>query len=198
MHKASHYPSFDVMNEQDEWDDHTQSIVTSRLNSEISSRFLTAAETEILRQICSLLVNDQTPDVLDFILGHIDQTLHQSPGESQRKVGVPHAPELVRSGLGAIEQGARLKYASSYTDLDIHKQIQYLQWISESVAEPKDVWSHIPQEELFKKLMNLTVESYCSYPKVWSEIGYAGPAYPRGYVRTQLGQLDPWEAQPER
>ncbi|KQX56587.1 hypothetical protein ASD40_04085 [Paenibacillus sp. Root444D2] len=33
---------------------------------------------------------------------------------------------------------------------------------------------------------------------VWSEIGYAGPAYPRGYVRTQLGQLDPWEAQPKQ
>ncbi len=27
MLKESHYPSFDVMNEQDEWDDHTQTIV---------------------------------------------------------------------------------------------------------------------------------------------------------------------------
>lgn len=35
------------------------------------------------------------------------------------------------------------------------------------------------------------------HPRVWSEIGYAGPAYPRGYVRTQLGQLDPWEAKAE-
>ncbi|WP_369127188.1 hypothetical protein [Paenibacillus antri] len=46
----------------------------------------------------------------------------------------------------------------------------------------------------------MTLEAYYSHPAVWSEIGYGGPAYPRGYVRTQLGQLDPWEAhtkQPE-
>ncbi|MFC5451106.1 gluconate 2-dehydrogenase subunit 3 family protein [Paenibacillus aestuarii] len=198
MSYVSHYPSFDVMKEQDEWDDHTQTIVTSRLNLKISYHFLTAAETEILRLICSILVNDQRPEVLDFILSHIDQTLHQSPGESQRKANVPHAAALVRSGLQAIDQGARMTYNSSFSDLDTQRQIQYLERISESLAEPQDAWRNIPQEDLFKKLMQLTVEAYCSHPSVWSEIGYAGPAYPRGYVRTGLGQLDPWEAQPER
>nr|WP_261300631.1 hypothetical protein [Paenibacillus andongensis] len=51
MHKVSHYPSFDVMNEQDEWDDHTQSIVTSRLYSEISSHFLTASESMVRNRL---------------------------------------------------------------------------------------------------------------------------------------------------
>jgi len=198
MSYVSHYPSFDVMKEQDEWDDHTQRIVTSRLNVEIRFHFLTATETDILKRICSILVNDHRPDVLDFVLAHIDQTLHQSPGESQRKAGIPHAPILVRSGLQAIEQGAQMIYSSSFTGLDIQQQIQYVEQISESMAEPQDVWRHIPQQDLFKKLMQLTVESYCSHPKIWSEIGYAGPAYPRGYVRTELGQLDPWEAHPER
>ncbi|MDD9270530.1 gluconate 2-dehydrogenase subunit 3 family protein [Paenibacillus sp. GCM10023248] len=198
MTQIGHYPSFDVMDEQDAWDDHTQSIVTSRLNSEITFHFLTEPETKLLRRICSILVNDQRADVLDYILVHIDQTLHQSPGESQRKVGVPHASELVRSGLGAIEQGARLTYDAAYTELDTQEQIQYLQSISASMAEPQHIWSPIPQKELFKKLMNLTIESYCSHPNVWSEIGYAGPAYPRGYVRTEIGQLDPWEAKPQR
>ncbi len=43
----------------------------------------------------------------------------------------------------------------------------------------------------------MTAEAYYSHLVAWSEIGYGGPAYPRGYVRTQMGQLDPWEAQPE-
>lgn len=198
MPKQSNYPAFDVMNEQDEWDDHTQTIVTSRLQSNNSFRYLTPLEAETLRRISSLLVDDQTAEVLDFVLDHMDQTLHQSPGESQRKAGVPEASELIRSGLKAIEQGTRTLYESSFKDLDAPRQKQYLQQISESIAEPPDVWNSIPQEALFKKLLNLTVESYCSHPKVWSEIGYAGPAYPRGYVRAQLGQLDPWEAQPEQ
>lgn len=198
MTKQSHFPSFNVMNEKDEWDDHTQSIVTSRLNSTQSYQFLTPIEVDMLRRISSILVSDQTPEVLNFVLNHIDQTLHKSPGEGQRKTGVPKAPELIREGLKAIEQGVQTLYSNSFLNLDIADQKQYLKDISESKAEPQDVWSQIPQEPLFKKLMSLTVESYCSHPKVWSEIGYAGPAYPRGYVRTELGQLDPWEAQPEQ
>ncbi|TVY11136.1 gluconate 2-dehydrogenase subunit 3 family protein [Paenibacillus cremeus] len=198
MPKETHYPSFNVMNEQDEWDDHTQSIVTSRLEMKNSFKFLTPAETELLRRVCSLLVDDERPEVLDFIVDHIDQTLHQSPGESQRKVGVPQAPELVRSGLAAMEQGSHIQSASSFLKLEQGEQQQYLQQISDAKAEPRHIWGPIPQQDFFKKLMSLTVESYCSHPKIWSEIGYGGPAYPRGYVRTELGQLDPWEAQRER
>ncbi|MCZ8513044.1 gluconate 2-dehydrogenase subunit 3 family protein [Paenibacillus filicis] len=198
MTNQSRYPSFNVMNEKDEWDDHTQTIVTSRLKPSKSLHFLTPNEADMVKQISSLFVNDRSPEVLDFVLGHIDQTMHQSPGESQRKEGVPQAQELIRAGLQAIEQGVQSQYSSSFADLDRAKQKQYLQHISESVAKPQEIWNGIPQEALFRKLLNLTVESYCSHPKVWSEIGYAGPAYPRGYVRTQLGQLDPWEAQPEQ
>ncbi|WP_240041001.1 gluconate 2-dehydrogenase subunit 3 family protein [Paenibacillus ginsengarvi] len=186
------------MNEKNEWDDHTQTIVTSRLKTNEGFQFFTSAEAEMVGRISSLLVNDETPDVLQFVVAHIDQTLHQSPGESQRKPGVPAASALVRTGLQAIEQGAQSVYGSSYMNLDIAEQKRYLQHISESIAEPQKVWTTVPQQELFKKIQNLTVEAYCSHPKIWSEIGYAGPAYPRGYVRTQLGQLDPWEAQPEQ
>jgi hypothetical protein len=161
-------------------------------------KFLTPTEAEMVRRISSLLVNDDTPDVLHFVVAHIDQSLHQSPGESQRKAGVPEAAALIRAGLKAIEQGAKSQYGSPYMNLDIAEQKRYLQHLSESIAKPQEVWTAIPQEALFQKLQNLTVEAYCSHPKVWSEIGYAGPAYPRGYVRAQLGQLDPWEAQPEQ
>lgn len=198
MLTKSYYPSYDVMNELDEWDDHTQLIVTSRLKPIKNFQFLTSIEAEMVERISSLFVSDQSQEVLDFIVGHIDQTLHQSFGEGQRKVGVPEAPELIRSGLQAIEQGVQLLYGSSFVELEMDLQKQYLQKISECKAEPIEVWNNIQQEPLFNKLLRLTVESYCSHPKVWSEIGYAGPAYPRGYVRTELGQLDPWEAQPEQ
>jgi len=32
---------------------------------------------------------------------------------------------------------------------------------------------------------------------VWSEMGYGGPAYPRGYYRIEAGVTDPWEAKAE-
>lgn len=198
MSRRSHYPLYNVMKERNEWDDHTQSIVESRINVISNLKFLTPEEADRLKSICSLLIDDRTGEVMDFIIEHIDQTLDQSPGESQRKVGVPAAPKLVRSGLRAIETGAQVLYSCSFKDLDEEKQMQYLQQISDSIAKPQHIWASIPQRALFMKLLELTVEAYCSHPRVWSAIGYGGPAYPRGYVRTQIGHLDPWEAQPEK
>lgn len=197
MSGITRYPSFNVLDEKDAWDDHTQQIVTSRSHSIVKYQFLNEREVEILRCLCSLLVDDSLPDSLEFIISHIDQTLYSSPGEGQRKVGVPAAPELIRQGLEAMEKSSQHIYSISFAELEIENQKKMINDISEDKAESSAIWNGVPQKALFEKLMRLTVEAYCSHPQVWSDIGYAGPAYPRGYVRTQLGQLDPWEANTE-
>lgn len=197
MSGITRYPSFNVLDEKDAWDDHTQQIVTSRNHSMVKYEFLNECEVEILRCVCSLLVDDSSSGPLEFVISHIDQTLFSSPGEGQRKVGVPAAQELIRQGLEAMEKSSQHMYSISLAELETENQKKMIKDISENKAESSAIWNGVPQKALFEKLMRLTVESYCSHPRVWSDIGYAGPAYPRGYVRTQLGQLDPWEAKTE-
>ena len=36
--------------------------------------------------------------------------------------------------------------------------------------------------------------AYYAHPTAWSEIGFGGPASPRGYVRMDENRRDPWEA----
>ena len=43
-------------------------------------------------------------------------------------------------------------------------------------------------------LLKAAVGHYYSRPEAWNEIGFGGPASPRGYVRIGLDQRDPWEA----
>jgi hypothetical protein len=38
------------------------------------------------------------------------------------------------------------------------------------------------------------INAYYAHPTAWSEIGFGGPASPRGYVRLDAGRRDPWEA----
>ncbi len=38
------------------------------------------------------------------------------------------------------------------------------------------------------------VHAYYAHPTAWSEIGWGGPASPRGYVRMDFDERDPWEA----
>ncbi|WP_245815670.1 gluconate 2-dehydrogenase subunit 3 family protein [Seinonella peptonophila] len=196
LSKRSHYPTYDVMKEKDEWDNHTQQIVSNRLHPTTSYSFLTQEESTILQTICKQLTGDERESLILYILDHIDQTLSSPIGEGQRKVGMPKAKELIRLGLEALEQTSQEKYQISFVQLDKKTQLLLLNQLSNEQALTSK-WNFVPQRELFKKLLTLTLEAYYSHPLVWSEIGYGGPAYPRGYVRTQLGQLDPWEAQPE-
>ena len=49
--------------------------------------------------------------------------------------------------------------------------------------------------DFFKKRMARDLVLACySHPAAWSEIGWGGPASPRGYVRLDFNDRDPWEA----
>jgi hypothetical protein len=42
------------------------------------------------------------------------------------------------------------------------------------------------------------VEIYYGHPWAWDEIGFGGPAYPRGYMRLERGEPEPWEVEEKR
>lgn len=197
MTKQTHYPSYDVLEHKNTWDDHTQSIVTARLVREKDYRFLTLTEAEVLRSWCMRLVDDGRAEIIQYTLCHIDQTLMENLGEGQRKDKVPNARMLIRTGISAVEAMAQRQQLKHFFHLPSDEQHRIMQAISEGTAGPKDIWGDLPQKELFLKLMTLTYEAYFSHPTVWSEIGYGGPAYPRGYLRTEGKHLDPWEAKRE-
>lgn len=193
MSYRSHYPGYDVMNEQHEWDEHTRSIVSSRLIREHGYRWLDLTEAETLRSLCAVLLDDDRADIVQYILCDIDETMAGNKGEGQRKPGVPPAQELVRQGLKDVNDWCMLHHTKYVFDLSDEMKRQLLEQLSQNKAEPAHVWS-VPQQALFNKLLSLAIERYCSHPAVWSEIGYGGPAYPRGYVRISGLELDPWEA----
>ncbi|PYI51279.1 gluconate 2-dehydrogenase subunit 3 family protein [Paenibacillus flagellatus] len=191
--KKTRYPNYDVLTEQKEWDDHTRAIVLSRTEGVHSYRSLSLVEAEMLRAICAVLAGDDRANIIQFVLVHIDRTLSSPSAESERKASEPEAAELVHLGLKRLDHWCVSRHKRPFIDLtatDQHSIV--LEMGEEKLALPPDY--AFPQKALFNKLLSWTVESYYSHPTVWSEIGYGGPAYPRGYVRANIGQLDPWEA----
>ncbi|MEA2744318.1 MAG: hypothetical protein QOG25_2689 [Acetobacteraceae bacterium] len=58
-----------------------------------------------------------------------------------------------------------------------------------------DAWGGMSPRDLFRQgLLHDIVVAYWSYPTAWNEIGWGGPASPRGYVRMGYDERDPWEA----
>jgi hypothetical protein len=46
--------------------------------------------------------------------------------------------------------------------------------------------------------MKDVIGNYYAHPAAWSEIGFNGPASPRGHIRLSLDSRDPWEAEEKR
>jgi len=59
------------------------------------------------------------------------------------------------------------------------------------------VWRRMSVARYWLLLVQDAAGAYYAHPYAWDEIGFGGPAYPRGYMRLEDGQPEPWEA-PER
>lgn len=198
MTDKGHYPSYDIMEEQDNWDPNTRQIVQERLHRTIGYKQISLQEAELLRAWCSQLMDDNRAEIINYVIDHIDQTLTSNKGEGQRKLNVPSVTELIKIGLEDINNLALSLHGHHFYQLEAHVQRSLMSDISQALGQQGDEHMHVPPQEFFHKLLSLTIEAFYSHPEVWSEIGFGGPAYPRGYVRLDLGQLDPWEAKVER
>ena len=188
------YPAYDLLKEKGHWDEHTREIVLKRLGPFGQHKFLSDHEAEMVFSIAKHIVYDHRKEILDYVIHHLDSSLSSPIGEDQRKVGTPPQQILIREGLKAIDKLAAKQYSAPFLALDPKQQLALLEGLDHGKAMPLPEWQKIPQQDLFKKLATGIVSAYYSHPTVWSEIGYGGPAYPRGYVRVEKGLTDPWEA----
>ncbi len=191
---VGHYPDYNVMNLADEWDSHTKEIVKRRLGPFPGKQYLNEHEARTIWIIATHLAYDNREDILDYVVHHIDSELASEVGESQRKAGIPKGQDLIRSGLRALDNLSLKVYQKDFADAETGRQFSMLESLQKGEVMDMPGWPKPLQKELFKKVLNTIVRAYYSHPQVWSEIGYGGPAYPRGYIRVELGLTEPWEA----
>ncbi|UOF92676.1 gluconate 2-dehydrogenase subunit 3 family protein [Fodinisporobacter ferrooxydans] len=194
--KEGYYTKFDVMQSLPEWDSHTREIVQQRLHGSDTYANLTIIEAEILKSLCQHMTGEERPDVIQYAVTHLDQQSAAAKGESQRKAGTPPLGKLIANGLQAFELSVRGECIVSFLELEAGKQLEIVQKIRQGHYDRHSCWleRNISPNVWFQKLLGIFTEAVYSHPVVWSEIGYAGPAYPRGYVRVGLHDIDPWEA----
>lgn len=191
-----HYPDFNVMNEEEHWDPHTQKIVGKRIETQsfYPFKYLTKQESNTLAGLCSILVDDERHPVIAFVVHHFDSMLKSNIGESQRKIGIPQQSFLIRDGLALLNQVCIQLYGSSFDALKKETKKEIVNDWMQGNPILQSEQNSIPVKKFMKKISSEATAAYYSHPTIWSEIGYAGPAYPRGYVRTEKGLTDPWEA----
>ncbi len=124
----------------------------------------------------------------------VDHKLHLDKSDGYRQAGMPREREAWRQGLRALDAEARDAYRAEFRHLGGAEQDALLKRMQDGDLT-NGAWGSIPPKTFFKQRMARDIVfAYYSHPTAWSEIGWGGPASPRGYVRTGYDERDPWEA----
>lgn len=198
---TSPFPSYDVLDKwsSPSWNDQTRRVVASRLRDIPPRRFFSEQEWSTAVAIAERIIPqpDRGEECVP-IVPFIDEGLFENRGKGYRYADMPPAPEAWRGGLAAIDDESRIRFEALFGDLSPDERDAVLRFVqSGEVKSP--LWNELPPKRFFTNiLLDDIVGIYYAHPSAWSEIGFGGPASPRGYVRLGVNQRDSWEAEEER
>lgn len=191
------YLTYDVLDKWDSpsWNEQTRSAIRQRLDEVPQRRFLTKEQWSLLEAITARLVPQPDREEPVPIVPRIDDMLHHDRGPGFRYADMPPMRDAWRQGLDAIAAEARNRHGKSFEELAPDDQDALLTDVQHNRVENR-YWGDLPAGGFFlHHLLKQVVGIYYSHPDAWSEIGFGGPASPRGYARLGLNERDSWEAQ---
>jgi hypothetical protein len=190
------YPGYDVLGKWNSpsYNDQTREVVARRLHNVPRRRFLSEDEWCCLDAISARLVPQPDRAEPVPITPWIDEQLALGLGEGFRHEGMPPLRQAWRKGLAAIDGEARRLHGRGFAELEPEARDATLLAVQKGEVD-EELWAGLPAQRFFSDVLLKTVAGlYYTHPAAWNEIGYGGPASPRGYVRLGSNQRDPWEA----
>ena len=176
------------------FNDVTRGVLRRRLYEIPERRFFTEAEFALVQALCIRLIPEDDRETPVPLAPWIDADLAEGRGEGFLRPDTPPPAEAWRQGLAGIAAEAEARHGRPFTALDAETQDAILHAVQAGEVDPVRFGGVEPRRFFTDTLLKAAAAHYYSHPDAWSEIGFGGPAYPRGYVRLELDERDPWEA----
>jgi hypothetical protein len=190
------YPGYDVMSKRwtESWNETTRKVIDRRLAMSREPRFFSGSEWRTLNAVCDRIMpqpKDRPPVPL---AAFVDQKIADRLMDGYRYAEMPPQDEAWRRGLAALDAAAQETHDTLFHTLSTEQQDGLLCRMQQGgLTGP--AWGGMPCKLFFEhRVIPDITHAYYAHPVAWNEIGFGGPASPRGYVRMGLDRRDPWEA----
>lgn len=191
------YSEYDVLDKFDtlSWNDKTRRVVSDRMSLDERRDALTGGQYETLRRVVERICPQPEKRAPANTLAVVLDRIERNAGDGFRPASLPALRECWRRGLDAIDAEARKRHDKPFADLDGAQADGILAAVENGKVEAAD-WESLPSKTFWEwRLIPDIVSAHWSHPSLWSQMGFGGPASPRGYVRLEANRRDPWEAQ---
>lgn len=190
------YPGYDVLSKRDtpSWNEPTRRVIDARLAIPDEPRFFNADEWRTLNAICDRIVPQSQTRAAVPIAALVDRKMANNERDGYRLASMPEMREAWQLGLAALDAAAMAQHDHNFSMLAVAQQDELMKAMQAGTLDSPD-WGGMPADTFFsKRVAHDILSAYYSHPTSWNEIGFGGPASPRGYVRMNFNRRDPWEA----
>jgi len=190
------YPGYDVLAQAEHWDEVTRRVVLDRVENVPPIRFFTGDEAATLGAFCDI-VTAQEAEPLVPVLNYIDEKLFEGKRDGWQYYDLPDDDEVWRRVARGLDDEA--KVFGSFAAAPLEAQAGIVERFAKADLHG-GVWDTLNTARAFSVVMRYVAQAFYSHPWAWNEIGFGGPAYPRGYAAfgsPELGEREHWEAREE-
>jgi hypothetical protein len=191
------YPDFNVLAESGHWDEATRRVVRERLDNVPPFRFFDQQERIVLGAFCDV-VTDQHREPRIPVLAYVDEKLHDGKLDGWQYADMPDDRDTWRIVAAGLDESARGEWRSpSFTEAPLDMQADIVKHFAEGLLRG-EAWERLNVGRAWGVVMRAVLAAFYSHPWAWNEIGFGGPAYPRGYAAFGSpglgGEAESWEA----
>jgi hypothetical protein len=154
-------------------------------------RFFTRLEAQTAGALFDQLL-DQRSEPRVPVLELIDARLAKDETDGWRYETMPKDPDAWRRSLAALDADAVAGWGTPFAAVTWQQQAELIQSVQ---ALKDDRWHGMPASQLWSLWTRYVCTAFYSHPLAWQEMGFGGPAYPRGYKNIGVDRREPFEVE---
>lgn len=186
------FPGFDVLDEVDAWDDVTAGAILSRLALPGELAFFNPHEVGVAAPLLDLLLG-QDGDPRVPVLAMIDARLSVGETDGWHYDDMPEDAEAWRQSLTWLDEDAKAVHSGrGFAELVTTEQAELVQAVQDR-GNNGEKWHEWSAKHIWSLWTRYACTAFYSHPWAWNEMGYPGPAYPRGYLNPGVNSREKWE-----
>ena len=190
---SGRFPGFNVLDQSSHWDPVTTGVVLDRIGMAPDIRFFSPGEQAVATILCDHLLgqhDEPTPEAKIPIVNLIDSRLAEQQTDGWHYHDMPADGQAWRDTLAGLDAEAHERFDSGFAACSADQQTSMIQTVQDRGS---DQWHDLNAKHVWSLWTRYACTAFYSHPSAWNEIGFSGPAYPRGYKNAGVDKLEPFE-----
>ncbi len=213
------FPGFDAPGQAGHWDPVTTGVVLSRIGMAPDIRFFTPAEQAVATALCDQLLDQHGEtqhgetrggetrggetqggetqggetrggEARVPVVNLIDARLAERQTDGWHYQDMPEDSQGWRDSLAALDADAMDRFGTGFVACSADQRATLIQTVQDLGSHE---WHGLPATHVWSLWTRYACTAFYSHPSAWNEMGFPGPAYPRGYKNSGIDAREPFE-----